>query len=210
MTGTEIRWARTLAAPAGEDLHGSPPTNVLGEPNAYTYAIHDETPSITVKDFGRSYRGLVDLLGSAFAGDKVSPDVFRNADVLAFEHNGTYPAPSGGWESCEWKFSDRENSLVVRWDASASAPRDAHVVANGSIRGDEFCAFFHVPEPDLLEVNTGATSAKEAVVSFLLFKVRPEIDIHDESFEIAINLTVTSPDVDAIGVLVHDDDPETR
>ncbi|NGP05770.1 hypothetical protein G6038_09815 [Rhodococcus sp. 14C212] len=201
---TEIRWARTLAAPAGEDLNGSPPTNVLGEPNAYTYAIHDATPSITVKDFGCSYKGLAGLLGSAFAGDKVDLDAFKNADVLAFEHNGDSPAPSGGWESCEWKFSDSENSLVVRWDAGTSAPRDAHVVANGSIRGDEFCAFFNVPESDLLQVNTGVDSAKKAVVSFLLFKVRPEIHVHDESFEVAINLTVTSPDVDAIGVLVHE------
>lgn len=155
MSGTEISWARTVIDSAGIDLNESPPTNVLGEPNAYTYGIIDETPRVTVADFG-GHIGLVELLGAAFAGDKVTAAMLAEADVIAFEHNGTFPAPSGGWESCEWRFSDGQDSLAVRWDASVSANRDPHIVANGSVTGDRFLEVFNVNEKQLLSVNSGA------------------------------------------------------
>jgi hypothetical protein len=214
--GEAVRDFQTLVS-------GALPAFVLGAPDALSYAVL-EGQSVTLNGFRRaSYTGLADLLGAPVAGDAVTPDMLANADIIAFEHNGTSPAFSGGWESCDWQFSDGQGTLSVHWDQGTidnviggqPVPHDPHVVANGSITGAAYCAFFGITEAALLAENPGAPTPEDVVVSFLLFRVRPEIDVSSPTFEITLSgvpsstpphTGVTTPDADSLGVLVHPSD----
>jgi hypothetical protein len=56
----------------------------------------------------------------------------------------TGPAAGGGWETCDFTFEDGSSSFDLHWDRRAGAPRDRHVVANGSIRGAHYARHFGV------------------------------------------------------------------
>jgi hypothetical protein len=135
-------------------------------------------------------------------GDVVTTADLARADIIAFERNGNAPAAGGGWESCDWTFADGIRSLTVGWDGRASAARDPHVVANGSIRGMTYTSHFGLtpPSPDL-------TIPADEVISFLIFAV-PELATDSPDFTIAVNGTPSpgpgeeaTPDIDAIGVI---------
>jgi hypothetical protein len=204
MSQTVILWAESVASFSG----GGNPNLALGEPDANVYGL-SLGKSATLANFrGRFYRGLSELLSTVIAGDPVKPPVLETADVIAFEGNGGSPAYSGGWESCDWHFEDGNNTLTVKWDEAKVLPnpRDPHVVANGSITVAAYGAFFGLPSKAFS--HWGGSSLEELVVSFLLFRLRPEIDTASPSFRITIigvppepYIRESSPEPDAIGIL---------
>jgi hypothetical protein len=164
-----------------------------------------------------SYDGLAQLLGGAFPGDVVTEDLLSQADLVAFEMNGTSPAFSGGWESCDFVFKDSQSSLVVPWRdgtlgnvlLGTPIPRDPHVIANGSITGAAYGRFFGIPDAAVTR-DVPQLTPDQVVVSFLLLRVRGEIDITGPAFRlglrgiaIAPESPTATPDPDAIGVLHH-------
>jgi hypothetical protein len=211
-TRTEINWAGSIVDATGD---GSPEL-ILGPPDARTHGIVSGR-SVTLTDFRpAAYEGLAEMLGTAIAGDVVTPEMLAQADVIAFEHNGNAPAPSGGWESCDWTFSDGTRSLTVHWDERTvdgvpghePVPRDPHVVANGTVTGGVFGQFFGVSDTALIQENPGAGAAANARISFLLFRLRPDIDVRSPELQITlsgvrISGAEATPDPDAVGLLVH-------
>lgn len=194
MSRTAVFWAsRVLEASAGIN-----PETLLGQPDGLTQTFNANTLDMFVKlgDFrGRFYSNLEDLLSRRYFGDPVSPADLASAHVIAFEENGGSPAPSGGWESCDWVFSDDRSSYTVRWDERAGAPRDPAVLANGSLRGADYSPFFGIATDD------------SPVISYLLFRLPPTLDPLDPSFTVQIRQVPpglgneASPDVDAVGVI---------
>jgi hypothetical protein len=240
MSRTVILWAGSVDDSFGFGYHAP----MLGEPDGLAVEVHGWAK---LRNFrGRSYRGLSALLEGVihddaghYAGDDPAHvrSALAAADVIAFEGNGLSTAPSGGWESCDWYFTDSVHPPVsVRWDelhgALGDPGRDPRVVANGSIYGPAYSAFFGFPEtvfrewvpPEslLLRGSDGQYLVpSRIIVSFLLFRLRPEIDTADPSFTIRISPTGLprgdikgegyregSPDPDAIGILAchHGDD----
>ncbi len=129
------------------------------------------------------------------------PDRVAIADVVAFEHNGTHPAPGGGWERCEFQFSDGIASVSIIWTEGIGVPRDGHVLANGSIRGQDYKAYFPSASGSPLVGDSD-------VISFLLFAL-PELNTSSTAFAITVKprppgeTSSFTPDIDAIGVLRH-------
>ena len=229
MSRTVILWAGSVPDSSGV---GSP-DRMLGEPNALDSTIGEPGSYATLTSFrGRFYSGLSALLSTVRFGQTVTPEMLATADLIAFEDNGGSPGESGGWESCEWFFGDGTNALSVHWDAATSfydpvrmRYGDPHIVATGSITGAAYSAFFGFPTANFL--GWGGISRVEdihpedLVASFLLIKLRPEIDIASPYFKVRISAsTLTpeprvrscSPDPDAIGILAchHEDDESTR
>ena len=95
--------------------------------------------------------------------------------MIAFEGNGGGPAPSGGWESSAWTFTDGTSELVVRWDESAGAPVPPEIVANGSITMDDYQSFFGF-----------APTSPDAVVSYLLFSLPMSMNLGSPDFSVQI------------------------
>jgi hypothetical protein len=216
MSRTVILWAGSIGASSG----GGHPHLMLGEPDANCYSFGPGM-SATLTDFrGRFYTGLSALLGTVTHGDVVIPATLATADLIAFEGNGGSPAPSGGWESCDWYFSDSVNPpLSVLWDEAVGAARDPHILANGSISGAAYSAFFGFPTTTFLSwgIRPEDLRPEAIVVSFLLFRLRPEIDTASPFFKLRVSGTSLpikervregSPDPDAIGILAchHEDD----
>ena len=211
-TRTEIHWAGSIRTAVGD---GSPEL-LLGQPDARAYVVADGW-SVTLRDFRPvSYENLAELLGTAVSGDVVTQELLAEADVIAFEHNGNEPGPSGGWESCDWAFSDGPRTLVIHWDERTvdgvpghqPVPRDPHVVANGTITGASFGSFFGLSDSAIMAQNPAGGTPAGARVSFLLFRLRPEVDVRSPDLEITLSGVPPSgaaatPDADAVGLLVH-------
>ena len=211
MSRTVILWAGNVKDVVG----GGHPKLMLGEPNGTFYSTAKGMQATLSGFNGRFYAGLSALLGTVTSGDAVTPAMLATADVIAFEGNGGHPAYSGGWESCDWTFSDGVNpELFVPWDEAVGVARDPHIVANGSISGAAYSAFFGFsPKVFGVDINPEAF-----VISFLLFRLRPEIDTASPLFKIRLSgssldpkagLRECTPDPDAIGILAcHRDDCE--
>ena len=161
------------------------PQGALGKPDGTVYVLDPGTVSgeekgATFGEFGGGfYQKLAQLLGASppvTHGDTVSPENLARADVVAFERNGAAPATGGGWEDCRFTFADGLTSLSVSWNGTLGAPRDPHVVANGSVRGSDYKSYFGLP--------SGAVPDGE-VISFLLFTL-PELDTEAPNFTVAV------------------------
>lgn len=204
MASTQIKWAGAVEQNDGTTA----PELALGPPNvdAFSVFFHQQ---VTYGQWqaGIGYDGLADLLGAATFGDAVTPELLARANVIAFEQNGTSPALSGGWESCVWDFTDSHGTLTVAWsEATVDArpggipvPRDSHVVANGSISGAAYAAYFGIPQFKV---------SGQQVISFLLFAMDGAVDPADPALQITLRGSEQSatdpgstPDPDAIGVL---------
>lgn len=200
MKRIDVAWAGSGSEGAG---------HLVGRPDARLFVLNDAQTSAMVRDFRPvPADGLAETLAAAVAGDAVTPALLAKSDVIAFEHNGNQPAPSGGWESCDWSFSDGVRSVSVRWDqgvdpSGAPVARDPHVMANGTITGSAYATLFGVPIPDLMAQNPSAASPDLVRISFLLIRVRDDLDVRSPDFEIRLDLSSATPDVDAIGVLNH-------
>ena len=145
-----------------------------------------------------SYPGLATLLG-------VSQATLARADAIAFEFNGGSPAPSGGWESSRWRFTDGVHSLTVDFIELVGAPVPAEVVGNGSVSAAAYNLFFNVQTP-----------RSDTVMSYLLFDLPDAIDIDSSAFSIMLTSGAAAglpgagtPDPDAIGLLRHVPEPGT-
>lgn len=214
MSRTVILWAGSVA----DSFGGGHPELMLGEPDANLHTVSAGTWAKLTSFRGRFYTGLSALLATA-TPTPVRPGALATADVIAFEGNGGTPAASGGWESCDWYFSDGVNPpLSVPWVEDSGAIPDPHVIANGSITGSAYSTFFGFPTTAFLPwVTRPETLRPEAlVVSFLLFRLRPAIDPASPSFQIRLSASSLppkegvrecTPDPDAIGILAchHED-----
>jgi hypothetical protein len=203
---TEILWPRQVISAVGPFAENAP--NLLGAPDGTAYVLFPglEEPGMpgmraTVGQFrGRHYPHLLELIGAGKVlpdGDFLSREDLKRADVVAFERNGTHPATGGGWEGCDWTFTDGTTTISVSWDGAAGAPRDAHVVANGSIRGSQYKHYF--------EVTRGDPISDPEVISFLLFSL-PQLRTEDPGFTVEVKPRFSggsddTPDIDAIGLL---------
>jgi hypothetical protein len=178
---SKILWPRQVKNATG----GAERTarNVLGEPDGMVYVlVPNRTATFEMFRGGRQYPPLVELLGAdkVFDGDSVTQVDCANAldrlviaDVVAFERNGGEPAPGGGWERCDFTFADGARSVSVSWIEGAGAPRDGHVVGNGSIRGSDYKKYFGVMSGDPIPDSE--------VISFLLFTL-PELSMDNPNF----------------------------
>lgn len=208
---TVISWANNCAA-----FTGDYPTRLLGPPDGRSYPVDDHNTTVTLQDFRpQSYAGIVDLLGFANAGDVVGRDQFLSADLISFEANGNAAGPAGGWESCDWRFSDGSRTLAFHWDTASVPPgsdgvtRDPHVVGNGSVSGSVYAAFFGIAPDIVHNENPAAPTLDDVVISFLLLRLQPEIDPTSPSLEVTMSVNGGSPDPDALGILHHrPDEPE--
>lgn len=208
MSRTVILWADNI----NESTGGGDPKHMLGVPDANCYGLFPGM-SATITEFRyRIYSGFSGLLSTVIKGNQVTPEILASADVIAFEGNGYSPAISGGWESCDWTFSDGVNPpLSVSWDEAPGAIRDPHVLANGSITGAAYSAFFDFPptSPNWC-IKPEDINPEKLVVSFLLFRLRPEIDTASHVFQIKISgsslppqsgIRECTPDPGAIGII---------
>jgi hypothetical protein len=195
-----ILWPRrVIASPGGSGLQD--PQHVLGEPDGRVQGLGPDAHAT----FGEFRGGLHPGLGTLFGADRVThgefvvPEELARVDVVAFERNGNAPAAGGGWESCDWTFSDGRTSVSVRWDERVGGARDDHIVANGSIRGADYASHFGLPAGDPIPADD--------VVSFLLFSL-PELRTDTPDLTIQVRGRGSpgpgeeaSPDIDAIGLL---------
>jgi hypothetical protein len=191
---TVILWATQVL-----ESNVSNPQFALGAPDAQAVGLNPKQ-FITVSTFseGRIYSDLLSLLNGK-AGDAVTAPTLARAKVIAFELNGYSPAPSGGWESCQWVFDDGSNSVSVGWDERVGAPRPAEVVANGSTDKANYAAFFGIAQNSpLLE--------KQDVISYILFDIPEGIDFASPQLKITVKWWEGThgegtPDPEAIGIL---------
>ena len=139
---THVLWPERLVTSVGSS--DEDPHHVLAGPDGRTYTLAGGLGATFGTFAGRSYPELAALLSGdrVTHGDTVSPDDLARAHVVAFERNGTGPSGGQGWESCDWTFRDAAATINVAWDGGAGAPRDPHVVANGSIRGGDYVRCF--------------------------------------------------------------------
>jgi hypothetical protein len=112
--------------------------------------------------------------------------------------------------------------LSVLWDEAVGAVRDPHILANGSISGAAYSAFFGFPTTTFLRwgIRPEDLRPEALVVSFLLFRLRPEINPASPFFKLRVSGTGLpikegvregSPDPDAIGILAcHHEGDEPR
>jgi Domain of unknown function (DUF1929) len=192
---SEVRWAgRLVASGGGAAGTAFPPENVLGEPDGLEFQCFPGMAA-TYADFrGRHYPHLVELLGAETVthGDSLTREQLARADVVAFERNGTEPAPGGGWESCDWTFATPTATVAVSWRSGAGAPRDPHVLANGSVTGRDYKRYF--------EVTHGSPMRDDEVISFLVITLA-ELRTGDPRFTIEVRGAEETPDIDVIGLL---------
>ncbi|MEP7179565.1 MAG: hypothetical protein ABI775_10775, partial [Pseudonocardiales bacterium] len=107
------------------------------------------------------------------------------------------------------EFADGQNTLTVRWSEATiddtmggvPVPRDPHVIANGSVAGSAYAAFFGIPQ---------AKVARQQVISFILLRIRDDLDVTAAGLQITMrgaeqtaSEPFATPDPDAIGVLTH-------
>lgn len=154
--------------------------------------------TITSFQPGISYPGLSMLLG-------ISPATLARADVIGFEFNGGSPAPSGGWVSSRWRFTDGVDSLTVDFSELVGASVPAEVVGNGSVSAATYNLFFNVQTP-----------RSDTVMSYLLFDLPDFIDLDSPTFSITLTSGAAAglpgqgtPDPDAIGLLRQVPEPGT-
>ena len=211
---TDIKWAGRIEASSG----GGIPGLALGAPDCQSAGVLGPPvdgavgQSATYFDWHRaSYDGLAGLLGGAFPpGDIVTPEMLAAADIVTFEMNGNSPGVLGGWESAIFDLRDSQGSVRVEWVDRIGFARDPHVIANGSITGDRYGAFFNIP-PDLVTTAQPMLSPQQVVVSFLLLRIRGEINVTGDAFRLTLSSPPGgSPDPDAIGVLLHADQQPAR
>ncbi|MEU4494865.1 hypothetical protein AB0F96_15805 [Streptomyces sp. NPDC023998] len=201
----EIAWPNKVVDVPG--IADETAVNVLGDPDGAVFVI-DPGHTATFADFrGRGYPSIAQLLARhhVLFGDSVSrncgnaADPVTIADVIAFKRNGSAPAPGGGWQRCNFTFSDVAERVSVSWTEGEGVARDPHVLANGSIRGADYKRFFQVG-------GDGSSITDSEVISYLLITL-PEVDTGDPAFTVAVTgrppgETASLPlDVDAIGVL---------
>jgi hypothetical protein len=144
--------------------------------------------------------------------------MLESADIIAFELNGGSPAPSGGWESCDWEFADGNSLLTVKWSEATvngaflgePVPRNPRVIANGSISGAAYGKYFGIPTSSIIRYQPDL-APESIVVSFLLIRVRDELNVLSPAFSLTIRGVVphpgseeATPDPDAFGVLLHE------
>jgi len=141
-------------------------------------------------DVRRTYTGLAGFLG-------VPASLLERADVIAWEGNGGAPAPSGGWESARFLFTDGTDSVTVDWVETVGAPVPAAVLKTGTVTFANFTSFFGIAP------GTG----EPGLYSYLLFDLPPEIDTASPGFAATLTLGVFaglagegSPDTESIGV----------
>lgn len=178
----------------------------LGRPNGTTWTIQPGRSATFGEPRRQTCLDLAELLraDTVFVGDVPDWRTLIRAQVVAFERNGNAPAPSGGWESCSFTFDDGVSTVTVHWDERLGAPRDRHVLANGSIRGADYIrAFGIVAEPPAVQVG------EQEVISFLLFNVD---ELNTEEDPVFFSMTVSAfspgpgaeatPDLDALAFLI--------
>jgi hypothetical protein len=202
---SRILWPRQVLASTGGGSPTTDPQRVIGEPNGLTQAL---VPGVSATFGGFRSTEVPDIsqllnASTITHGDAVTAEMLARTDVIAFERNGGGPASGQGWESCDWTFADGATTVFVRWDERAGAPRDRHIVANGSLRGRDYLRYFGIPLGEPAEFPIG----ENEVISFLLFGLADVNTGHPE-FKIMIAGTPNpatgeeaSPDVDAIGVV---------
>jgi hypothetical protein len=189
-----VLWAGKVLDTNGEGLSTTnPPEYTLGAPDFESNALqHDDVFNEFVKvgDFrGGFYPGLAAFLG-------VSESTLARADIIAFEDNGFMTAPSGGWESSHWVFSDGTSSFAVDFNEfTVPATSIPGVVANGSVSGASYKAFFGITPP-----------FPQTVASYLLFDLPPTINTASPDFSVRVSSGLPgegegTPDPDAIGIL---------
>jgi hypothetical protein len=213
MTLTDIYWAGRIDGTPVPDWA----VPALGMPDGHSAGVLDGQSATFTGWAPVTYEGLAGLLGAAVKGDVVSPDMLESADVIAFEMNGRSEAHSGGWESCDWEFADSQGSVLVHWHCGTVTgefggpplPRDEHIVANGTVTGSAYAAFFGLSAEDVT-FGEPTLTPEQVRVSFLLFRVRGEIDVTGPSFRLTVRGVSAgpddpqaTPDPDAIGVLHH-------
>jgi hypothetical protein len=205
MTRTAVKWSGRILDNQGVVV----PETGVGPPNVDAFSLY-YGQSVTFGGWTPvEYDNLAGLLGAATFGDNVTADMLAAGDVIAFEQNGDSPAQSGGWESCIWEFADSQHSVSVHWSEATldgsiggvPVPRDPHVIANGSIAGSAYAAFFGIPQAKVI---------RQQVISFLIMRVRDEIDVTGAAFRLTMRGAQQSatepyatPDPDAVGVLLH-------
>jgi hypothetical protein len=185
-----VLWAgKVLDTNSQEFPPNGVPDSMLGAPDFKSDALLCCGEFVKVGDFrGGFHPGLAAFLG-------VSESDLARADIIAFEDNGFAPAPSGGWESSHWAFSDVTSSFAIDFDEfTVPATSIPGVVANGSVSGASYAAYFGVPP------------LPSTVVSYLLFDLPPTINTASPAFSVKVSGGFPiegegTPDVDAIGIL---------
>jgi hypothetical protein len=187
-----IAWADTLLAATAAD-----PSAVLGPPDDRAAVISEKFHSVWVRGFTSShaYAKLATFLG-------VPDRELADADVIAFEQNGSAPAAGGGgWESTVWFFSDLARSYGETFDERSGVGTVANgrraVFRTGSVSVADYGSFFGV---------AGTTGGP--VISWLLIDLPDDIDVRSPDFSVWVGGTAGdvglgegTPDPDAIGLL---------
>jgi hypothetical protein len=134
----------------------------LGPSNGTTWTIQPGRPATFGEPRRQICLDLAELLraDTVIVGDVPDWRTLIRVHVIAFERNGGAPAPSGGWESCSSPSPMGGSTVTVNWDECVGAPRDPHVLANGSIR-----AF------GIVAASPDAQVGEQEVISFLLFNL---------------------------------------
>lgn len=183
-----IRWA-SGGTPVG--------SSAFGEPDGASGLESSTSLGITGFDAAIDYFGLAAFLGIPAA-------TLAHADLIAFESNGGSPAQSGGWESSRWLFSDGATSFTVDFSELVGAFVLPAVIANGSVTGSAYDAYFGL-----------ATGSASPVMSFLLFDLPDSLDSTSPVFSVsmvggaAVGLPGEgTPDPDAIGLIPRSQIPE--
>ena len=185
-----VLWAgKALDTNSQEFPPNGVPDNMLGAPDFKSDALLCCGEFVKVGDFrGGFHPGLAAFLG-------VSESTLARADIIAFEDNGFAPAPSGGWESSHWVFSDGTSTFAVDFnETTVPATSIPGVVANGSVSGASYTDFFGIPP------------FPSTVASYLLFDLPPTLNTASPDFSVRVSSGLPgegegTPDPDAIGIL---------
>jgi hypothetical protein len=167
----------------------------LSPPNGTSWTIQPGRPATFGEPRRQICLDLAELLraDTVIVGDVPDWRTLIRVHVIAFERNCGAPAPSGGWESCSSPSPMGGSTVTVNWDECVGAPRDPHVLANGSIR-----AF------GIVAASPDAQVGEQEVISFLLFNLdglNTEIlSITVSGFSAGPGAEVT-PDLDALALL---------
>lgn len=199
-----VRWSgKTVVGDTGNVVPA-----LIGPPDGNATGLSGSSVMIDAFDLGQTYveapinpakpnAGLAALLG-------VTPADLAKASVIAFEYNGG-SAPCSQWESSRWQFSDGHGHELTVDISEALHPTDpcpeqpAEVLKAGSISADHY--------PDYASLFGFAPAGPNAVVSWVLFKLPPDIDTSSPEFTIKLTAGQDAglpgegtPDPDAVGV----------